>query len=547
MRATAKIICTGILLMTFGAQATPEVCRPNDASLSLQLLRRLSLDLRNRVPTMAEIERVVTDGRVADALIDEMLASEEFVRAMLRYHRDLVGLGMRFEFAAPNFILTELAGPLLIFDRTDDYRGQYGLPCLDEQQRLFDASGRPIPIRVDTTSGTRQEGWVKVHPYWAPDQEIRVCAFDAMEHLTGGNDQACNTPNAPADCGCGPNLRFCQLTQYLDNNQYGADTNQVIVDSMVEQVERLIRSVLHADRPYTDLLLSDTIEINGPLSHYLRYQTQTTDFEYWGGTASDQAYQVPTIPFVRKSDWQRTNWRSDERKKLYASLLTTPWFLLKNGTNRARYKEAKRIIKNEEFTPSPSALPDGNDPCFREPDIKKRCATFCGYCHGAPQFLDHGAAYWGKWAEAGIAPIDDAARFPTTLNTALVAACRQTPNWLERQFCYRFYLINPGPGEESEIGKRLAYVFADDVMKDNIERGPRVFAQSAIDDESFARATVAHLSTYLLGPGALGNSTLQKRLTRAFVQSGYDFRAVVRAIVTDANYQPAGLGATDAD
>ena len=61
---------------------------------------------------------------------------------------------------------------------------------------------------------------------------------------------------------------------------------RVITEAMIEQMMRLIEQIVRDDRPYTDLLLTTDAEINGPLSHYLRYQTWTG-----GGTFLSTPYQ----------------------------------------------------------------------------------------------------------------------------------------------------------------------------------------------------------------------------------------------------------------
>ena len=56
----------------------------------LHYLRRLSLDLRGHLPSVAEYQYVAQEGAVSPQQIDEMLATEDFVERMRRYHRDLL-------------------------------------------------------------------------------------------------------------------------------------------------------------------------------------------------------------------------------------------------------------------------------------------------------------------------------------------------------------------------------------------------------------------------------------------------------------------------
>ena len=61
------------------------VCPDDEPEVSLSRhLRELSLDLRGIVPTLEEYEEVLAAGEVWDSLIDEWLASQEFVDRKLQ-------------------------------------------------------------------------------------------------------------------------------------------------------------------------------------------------------------------------------------------------------------------------------------------------------------------------------------------------------------------------------------------------------------------------------------------------------------------------------
>ena len=64
-----------------------------DAALPLEpteLLRRISFDVRGRPPSDEEYARVEADGDVTDALIDEMLASDEFLDQVESWHAEVL-------------------------------------------------------------------------------------------------------------------------------------------------------------------------------------------------------------------------------------------------------------------------------------------------------------------------------------------------------------------------------------------------------------------------------------------------------------------------
>src|SRR3954464_10916405 len=77
------------LLLAFGVNAA-EVCSPSGEVDKYQYLRRLSLDLRGRVPTVEEYEALETVGDVPRILIQTWLATDDFRAAMRLYHEAML-------------------------------------------------------------------------------------------------------------------------------------------------------------------------------------------------------------------------------------------------------------------------------------------------------------------------------------------------------------------------------------------------------------------------------------------------------------------------
>src|SRR5262249_5760653 len=125
-----------------------------------------------------------------------------------------------------------------------------------------------------------------------------------------------------AECGCGPNLRWCEAGD--------SGTRLAILQAMDEQLLRFTDDVVKNDRPYTDILLAKDMEVNGPISHYLRYQTQTG-----GGdsilSSPIQNYTVPEIDFTDDMNWVKV-----DRGQRHAGLLTMAGYLLKFQSDRGR-------------------------------------------------------------------------------------------------------------------------------------------------------------------------------------------------------------------
>ena len=70
------------------AQVSPTCDQSRDLD-KYQLLRRLSLDLRGRVPSYEEYSALDTETTVAPATVQSWLTTDDFRIAMRRYHEEL--------------------------------------------------------------------------------------------------------------------------------------------------------------------------------------------------------------------------------------------------------------------------------------------------------------------------------------------------------------------------------------------------------------------------------------------------------------------------
>ncbi len=516
-----------VALAGWAAPASAQVCEGSELQSSLQYLRRASLDLRGALPTVEELEAVVAAGEVDLAVIESMLEGEDFEHQMRAYHRDLlwtnldnqrltaviwnlVGPGDRGALASPAFWAPQ---------RSDRYRGGR-FPCKDEPA-AFGREGEILTTPHPTEGRVVQEGWVEVSPYWAPTTTVRVCAFDAQEALRVPNLANPNQPQLEcsstgaqdARCGCGPNLSFCQV-------RVGQlDTRLEIVRSFSEQLLRYGDEVVREGRPYTDFLLGTEMEINGPLSHYLRFQTRTGGGNFLG--LPTQGYEVPEIGFDEGDRWVKI-----ERGERHAGVLTMPGYLVKFQTNRSRANRFYNAFLCQYFEAPPGGLPASDDPCSEEPNLTERCG--CKFCHVS---VEPAAAYWGRFAEAGLASLNEDV-FPK-----FNRAC-STPQSARNPLCRFFYLTEAGhPDEAPYVGMMLPYVFADAVREENIELGPAALAQEAVESGDFARCTTRKMWRSLMGREPLvEDEPVVEALAEDFIANDYDLRELVLSLVTRPEY-----------
>jgi hypothetical protein len=576
------LVCLTVCLIPLAAHAEPET--PDEAGCTLsqelsptKLLRRTALDLLNRVPTYQEYLDVITSGSITDDILDTYLTSNDYVMAMRRFHEALLW---------PNPAGAQLhdnqtrltaktqkvcdGGPECSVNvyfvnsavRKATYRKNGNTTCGPWLQDDYDPiTGAPIPqeILVDIGNGQTetafQEGITTVNPYWAPDTEIYVCAFDAQEAETGSSPLVqCDSTRAFKDalCGCGPNLRHC----------YGPGVqNQLWVD-LREQFGRFIDEVTTNARPYSEILTSPVIHQNGRLKFWKKYLAHMVGFNK---TYNPQSLGDPELP--EAPDYADETWTEESRTDLHSGILTLPAYLLRFQTDRARANRFRIAFTYQYFIPpaqpEESVVTGCNDDTG---DLTQLCT--CRYCH---QVLEPLAAYFHKVADAGsvllseeLTPYNPKCDI-TTYATGGMNQGKPMPGG-----CNRFYIMeadDPNPGWLQVY--QFAYV--DDPKHDNtglddtlhknigahIEEGPAAMAQTVIDSDQLASATVRNLFTYLmdrdmiLDPGDKNNEiALLTALARAFAgkpNSGSeyefpgieqnDFRSMVRTMVQLPQYR----------
>jgi hypothetical protein len=527
LRYLPLLFALGAILLWQGkARLNAKVCAPQEPQLSLQYLRRLSLDLRGHLPTVAELQKVAEEKKIPDDIIDGMLSSTSFVDQMSMYHKDLLwGNVSTVRFMNGNWQLggngTTAPYYIVSVSRRIRFRGTRRVSCRNVPAE-FDAKGNIITTEQEVTesNGTkvmaRREGYVMVAPYWDPSKKVKVCAFDAQATMSvnvNGTTRDCRTYTGGTKCACGPNLRWC-LTSAIQTT---------LRNDLVSQTLEFAKTIIQKDRPYTDILLASDMPINGPISHFLRYQTNAP-----GGllyVTPEQNVNVPAIPF------NKPGWTWVQRKELHAGVLTMPLYLLKFASNRGRANRFYNAFLCSYFQAPPEGLPPASDSCHNQPDLMKRCG--CQDCHKSVEPL---ASYWGRWAEAGWAVLNKG-EFPM-----LSSKCSQA-RYRNDATCRRLYFTQPNhPDEEKFRGYLRAFVFSTQQMKANIEAGPRALSIKHIDNGDFALCTVRKMWTWFVGKAPTPQQ--QERvveLATLFKGNKYSLKTLIKLIVKSPEYRQGRL------
>jgi hypothetical protein len=499
-----------------------------------QLLRRLSIDLRGRIPEVHEYEALDgaegaegaegggaqgggAEGGVPAGTVRAFLADDGFRTQMRRYHEGFLwpNVGnLRISDAA---LVLSQRGPALALStpaRVQAFRGAADTTCADVEQTRFEEGFRPV-VSPDA-AGVRREGWRRVRPYWAPDTEVKVCAYDAQEaeraQLPDGRWVACGSREgwASGACGCGPGLRWCTT---------GAVDAQVRA-AWREQLGRAVDAASTGAAPYTALLLSTGAEENGVLAFHRRHHAPlTAPADLYLANAPGEGAPAD-VPFTAAA------WQAYERGGLHAGVLTLPGFLLRFQTQRARANRLSVAFACEAFTAPSGPAPTAGCSNSSE-DLTQRCS--CQGCHATLEPL---ASAWGRFAEAGSAQLDPSeypARRPECVNS-------------RDRACRRFYVTDR---TDPAAGALLAYAYADahPEVPGIVEAGPRRAAKDLIDSGAFARCTARRLFGHLMkrevraeGPEA-DERELLETLARRFRESGYHLPALVESIVSLPAYR----------
>ena len=496
------------------------ICEPEGKELDPhRTLRALSLQLRGVVPSLEEHAVVDLYGEVPDDLLDEWLSSPEFAQRVVRLHRDrlwnnISNVNLFNARSGLTRVRTDSSTPYRYYRRQqgDRYRGDQ-VPCLD-QPAEFDVDGNIVTYPQQ--DGTELEGWVEVTPYWDTAETLRVCAFDAQEALVSPAGVRCDSTDGYEDlsCGCGPGLAWCR---------YGIDPIRRPVEAMAEDVDRRIASNIEADASYLELFTGRTAWVNGPLVHYLKYQTGVPA----NVRTTPSAY--PDLPLPDLT-WEDTDaWLPVELGPEHAGILTSPGFLLRFQTNRSRANRFYTSFMCQPFQPPDAGIPETDPAAVPTLDLQARDG--CKYCHA---LLEPAASHWARWTENGAGFLTEDG-FPAYDEDC--ARCATSDESCSSE-CSRYYVTSAVTPEENEwFGWLKSYEFRKDEHMGFPAQGPARLALQSTVDARFPECVASTAASWLLGR-EVGPEEQEwvEELAMSFIASGWSYRDLVREIVTSETW-----------
>lgn len=480
-----------------------------------QHLRALFLDLRGEVPDPDDYANLLSeDGEVPRGVVEQLVASRPFAERAVRFHQSLFWNDLSEVRLLSNTSLMSIRnGIYFIQNRANLYRGAPNRHCGTAQAR-FDENGDLVV--VTNADGSISEGWVEIAPYWDSNNPIPVCAFDAQEvaFSPGGTD--CSTTRAFADagCGCGPNLQWCGV---------GFEEPR-LTDAFERDLDRRVERMVERDDSWLTLLTSSRGFVNGPMVSFYRHRTQLPQGIHFREAAVN-ADGLPDLTWEDEDQWVEVDLGPQ-----HSGVLTSPAFLIRFQTARARANQYHQSFLCEPLSPPDGGLTALDDP---DPTLDLTAREGCQYCHA---LLEPTAAYWGRWTQFGAGYLDPET-FPPFSETCARCAADEEIDCPDS--CEDYYMVRPLAEEQAPfVGYLGAYEFLEERHFTNVEQGPRRLVNQHDLDGRLPRCTAKKTAEWLLGRELTGDDEpwLQDLATK-FANGGYRWRGLVRDIVLSDAYR----------
>ncbi|MBI5514085.1 MAG: hypothetical protein HY909_09980 [Deltaproteobacteria bacterium] len=395
-----------------------------------------------------------------------------------------------------------------------------GAACPEGFTEVANPCDNAVEARLATHVELRREGARLTRPFWARGHWVNTCAYEAQERAVSAQRGApCNLGlYVESSCGCGPSGAWC--APFTGDNAHPSRTVSRLRDALNREPLELVASVVARDEDYASAFTTRRALANGALAYMYRHQAERVGELEFGASAPPEA--LPDVPY------DDPRWHAYERAPEHSGVLTTPVFLARFATRRARINRFRNAFLCQSFLPPEDPGPPPTDRCHRETNLARRCG--CAYCHATLEPL--GAA-WGRWAERGARFLDPAGfpSFDPRCATCTAVSCPSR--------CRQYVLAAEAALAGAPAGTLWSYV--DRVQDETclIDDGPRSLVRAALEDGTLqactARTTWARLLNRPMSPDE--ERAVLPPLLRDFEARGRSFRALVRAIVTSPAYR----------
>ncbi|MEC7984849.1 MAG: DUF1585 domain-containing protein, partial [Myxococcota bacterium] len=394
--------------------------------------------------------------------------------------------------------------------------------CEDYESTL-DENGLAQPEYQD--DGVFSAGWVWVNPYWDMENPVRVCAHTAQETIITSSGVDCRTDAGAehVDCGCGPNLAYCYIKtiRYLSDDRKEKAlraTSDGLTSHLGVQVDKLVKNIISADRPYYEILTTSVMPMNGPIVHYNKWWTGRS-----GGVDSRQLTvdeaDLPDLSFEDEDVWVDVPMLPG-----FSGALTSPAYLIRHATNRNRSNRFMESFLCDRFSAPSSAFSKSEV----EPNLQIRDG--CKYCHAR---LEPMSAYWARWPENTTGYLDPN-MFP--LYSEDCADCLYESDC--PTYCGSYKTTADYPSDLDYVGRLHSLVYLTEDQMNHADLGPSGYVNSIMTTPQFTECAVENTFQYFSQRSLdendqdwLGEVALE------MAHSNYSYKSMIRALVQTQAYR----------
>nr|WP_043321038.1 DUF1585 domain-containing protein [Corallococcus coralloides] len=385
-----------------------------------------------------------------------------------------------------------------------------------------DVNGRPTRDGVWATQRgcVQREGYVTttVQPYWSTTTEtVKVCAVEAQDRaMNPYTGESCETArfNSDRSCGCGDKMRRCEIT----------DVHTARVAAFNEEPLYITDAVVRNDEPYFNILTTRRSFVNGPLAEFYKQRQGVGVFSI---KSPADAATLPAMTYANT-----TEWASYVRDSTHSGVLTTPAFLYRFPTQRARVNEFYEAFLCKHFAPAADAnLPPPDDACNRENNLARRCG--CNYCHAT---IEPTGAHWGRYAERSALFLSPE-QFPR-----LDVKCRDCAINGDTSCggeCSQYVMqAFDGDGANS-LGLLKTYLYRSADEEKNIEGGPQALVKRMMETGDLERCTVKRVWNEFLGRAMTAEEQRMylQTLSQDFAKNNHSLKGLIEQVVMSDAYR----------
>lgn len=370
----------------------------------------------------------------------------------------------------------------------------------------------------------QREGYVtRPAPFWnvgGPD--VRVCAIEAQTRTANPwTMESCTTSrfNGDRSCGCGEGMARCESS--ADNGS----THKARVAAINTEPELIAESVIRRDEPYYNLLTTRRSFVNGPLAALYRDPQQGVGV--FNVARPEDPNVVPEVPYAETGTWKEY-----VRGPEHSGVLTTPSFLYRFPTQRARVNHFYAAFLCKSFSPPDNARqPAAEDACNRENNLARRCG--CSYCHAT---IEPTGAHWGRFAERS-AQFLDPEHFPRY--DPKCRDCALSGNTTCNNECGQYVMQAYDGDGASSLGMLKTYLYRTPDEEQNIDGGPELLVERMLQTGDLERCTVRRVWQEFLGrPMSVEEQRMYlEPFAQEFARDGHRFKALIERVVMSDAYR----------